>query len=111
MNKVYFFHNEEGEGVYVASTSFKDAKKIALGSSVTDMMDNPFIELRGRIIKGVTTEYEGELSLVQISELDLLWFGCGNCEKDKNISITKESVKDLKYVCNDCGYVGDIPYY
>ncbi|WP_427340906.1 hypothetical protein [Caloranaerobacter sp. DY30410] len=112
MNKVYFFNGYDRGGTYVAAKNFKEAKTIALCSSILDYLENPFVDIRGHLVrdsrtnKPITTEYEGELNIFQLQELGLLWFECYACGSD-NIEILKGADQ---FKCLECGSIEDIPY-
>lgn len=127
LNKVYFFYPKDGcgGGYYVAGKNFKEAKSDALCTGVCDFCDNPFIDIRGHIVrfhyadgeydeKGqiVRTEHEGVLNVKQMAEIGqgLLWFGCLECGND-DFDFSKEIDGDyFKYKCKNCGHEDDVPY-
>jgi hypothetical protein len=117
MNKVYFFYDEEGYGRYVAHKTFKEAKDIALMCPTFDMLDNPFIDIRGNLVKKVnhkteeeyivkTEKYFGLLDVEELNELGLLWWQCPECGDDDFEIIDGGE----NYKCA-CGYCGQTPYY
>jgi hypothetical protein len=117
MNKVYFFYNEEGAGKYVAHKSFKEAKEIALLSPVFDMLENPFVDIRGNLVKRydyrdkkeyiVKTNTEGMLSTQEIVDLGIAWWQCSECGTD-DLEIVDSGEN---YNCLSCGHSDEVPYY
>lgn len=105
MNKIYFFHDEEGRGVYVGAKTWKEGRLYALLDELFDSMDNKFIDIRGYTVSKVLTEIEGIISIKQLAELNLLWFECYNCDSS-NIEI----INDFKYKCRECNLEFNIPY-
>lgn len=61
----------------------------------------------GRKGDPITTDYEGELDIKQLSELNLLWFSCSDGDCDSG---NLEIISDLEYKCKKCGNIGKIPY-
>lgn len=117
MNKVYFFYNKEGYGVYAAHESFEKAKNIALTSPVFDFLENPFIDIKGNLVKRydhrdekeyiVKTNTEGILSTQEIVDLGIAWWQCSNCGTD-DLEIVDSGEN---YNCLSCGHSDEVPYY
>jgi hypothetical protein len=117
MNKVYFFYNEEDVGKYVGHKSFKKAKEIALLSPVFDMLENPFVDIRGKLVKRydyrdkkeyiVKTSTEGMLSTQEIVDLGIAWWQCSKCGDD-NLEIVDNGEN---YNCLSCGHSDEVPYH
>lgn len=123
-NKVYFFHPKGiMNGYYFAAKNFKKAKGMALKTELTEWSDNPFIDIRGNIVKRyykdgeyiengyiIETNYEGKLNVKQEGELGILWFQCPECGDD-DFSFSEFTGGDyMAMKCNQCGYESDVPY-
>lgn len=106
-NKVYFaVGDEDYGGIYIAAKNSKEAKRIALGTWVSETVYNPFIDLRvTRCWSVKETDYEGELDISQINELGLAWWSCPNCDKENF-----EIIDSKTYKCNTCNQSFEIPY-
>ena len=106
-NKVYCAEGDPDYGcIFIAAKTSKEAKAIAMGTWVADVLDNPFIELRiTRCWSVKETEYEGELDISQINELGLTWWWCPECKKEEFIIIS-----NYEYQCKNCKHIDDIPY-
>lgn len=104
-NKVYFayINDDDEEGVYVAAKNIKEAKKLALYSAIADFLES-YIDLNIYWVKGVKTNYEGELNVKQLNELGLQWWECPNCT-----GMSFEILDDYNFKCKNCGYIGEIP--
>lgn len=104
-NRVYTATGDEYYGcTYIAAKSVKEAKKIALTTWIAEIMEN-YIDLSIRWIRGVETNYEGELNIKQINELGLTWWSCPKCDKEDF-----EILDDYTYKCKNCGNEFKIPY-
>lgn len=106
-NKVYSVEGDPDYGcAYIAAKTSKEAKQIALGCDVAQMLDNPYIELRVlRCWQVKGTDYEGELNIYQINELGLAWWWCPECNNEDF-----EIIDTYIYKCKKCGNIGEIPY-
>lgn len=106
-NRVYCAEGDPDYGCqYIAARTVKDAKQIAMGSEISEHLDNPFIELRVTWCKNVgETDFEGELDIDQINQLGLTWWDCPECQSEDF-----EIVDDYNYKCKKCGKVNEIPY-
>jgi Zn finger protein HypA/HybF involved in hydrogenase expression len=107
-NKVYFAEGDPDYGcTYIAARTSKEAKQIALGCEVAQLIDNPYINLRiKRCWQVEGTNYKGELDIYQINELGLAWWWCPNCENENF-----EMLDDQTYKCKKCGETNKIPLY
>jgi len=115
MNKVYFFIIDDDQGgVYIAAPTHKEAKKIALDTELIQNSHsyNAFIEIRGHICKPRCTEKYGELSVIDLNELGLLWWECNNDEVNDGYCGGEdfEFIDDCHCKCKKCGHRMDIPY-
>lgn len=123
-NKIYFFHPPNNmTGYNFAAENFKEARRMALDSELAEWCDNPFVDIRGNIVKRyykegeyvengyiVYTEYEGKLNVKQQAELGILWFECPECGDD-DFDFNDYRGDDYMYMkCNQCGYEGEVPY-
>lgn len=111
MNKVFIFYDPAEEyAVYVAAERYKIAKEIALKHPMCDSMVNPFVEIRGKLVRRdgqtVRTEFEGELGLKEAAQLRLLWWNCPRCESDE-LYISED---ERYYHCKVCSYMNEIPF-
>lgn len=106
-NKVYRAEGDPDYGcIYIAAKNGKEAKNYALGTWITECLENPFIELRvTRCWSVKETEFKGELNIFQINELGLAWWSCSKCDKEEFEILSKE-----KYKCKSCGNIDKIPY-
>lgn len=106
-NKVYTAEGDPDYGcTYIAAKNSKEAKQIALGCDVAQMLDNPYIELRVlRCWQVEGTDYEGELNIYQINELGLSWWWCPECNNEDF-----EILDNYTYKCKKCGNIEKIPY-
>lgn len=109
MNKVYFFYVNKGDGgQYVAGKDHKTAKNFAIGM-FHDQCDNPFIELKGNMMKRdgkpLMTEFNGVLNIQNIYDLGLTWFWCTECDSDDF-----EFIDEYEFKCKSCGLIQEIPY-
>lgn len=103
-NKVYFAYINDGDGgSYIAAKNIKEAKKLALYSAIADFLES-YIDLNIYWVKGVKTNYEGELNVKQLNELGLQWWECPNCNE-----MSFEIIDDYTFKCKNCGYIGEIP--
>jgi len=124
-NKVYFFTAKDGNGggYFVAEENFKEAKNKALLTDVCAMCDNPFVDIRGHLVKEhyfdgkfhekgrkIITKYEGILNVKELCELDLLWWDCPECGGHNFLFKDKKGDNYNKYLCNDCGFRSEVPY-
>lgn len=74
MNKVYYFSvDEDNGGVFIAASTFKEAKKLSLSNENIndDINDYGYTKLHGHMIYGVKTKYYGELANEQLDELGI----------------------------------------
>lgn len=115
LNKVYHFHPKNtGTGFAIAAKNFKEARTIALSTHLQEFCENPFIDIRGFIMKKdgkpIRTKYEGKLNVKQQGELDILWFECPKCEAKKFefIDFAGDDYNSMK--CKKCGHEGKVPY-
>lgn len=106
-NKVYFAQGDEDYGgTFIAAKTNKEARKIALGTWVAELVDNPFINVRvTRCWSVKETDYDGELNIKQINDLGLTWWSCENCDKENF-----EIINDDTYKCKNCNKIFEIPY-
>lgn len=121
MNKVYFFQEKSGDygGVYVAASSWKAARNIAITDElICDHVDNPITDVAGHICREAyfgkgkgkrklyLTEFEGILSIQQICDLGLAWWECEECGRS-NFEILND---EQNFKCRDCGLEDNVPY-
>ena len=107
-NKVYYAEGDPNYGgQYIAAKNSKEAKSYALlHCDCAETVENPFINVKvTRCWSVKETDYEGELNIKQINELDLAWWSCPECDGEHFEIIDKEYYKCLK-----CGKTIEIPY-
>lgn len=106
MNKIYVAETDPDYGVvYIAAKNLKEAKRIALGTSIADHMYR-YIDLRVKWCKSAgRVDYEGELTIDKILEAGLNWFDCPWCNGEDFELVDESTCK-----CKICNLTFEIPY-